>query len=156
MAVKKITEGGHLMLFIKDTDNKYKSIGYATNHSMSITSETDEISTKDHGAFASKSVKKLSYQFNASHLYSDDFDKLFNLMSTKQELSIVWGLKKEDDSKLVSEDNDLEYWSSATQNYKCRGIISSLSVNAPSGARATFDITIDGIGEMKRVTNVAQ
>ena len=45
MAANKIIKGRDLMLF----DNDGHSYAYATNHTLTITAETVDISSKDHG-----------------------------------------------------------------------------------------------------------
>ena len=46
---KQIIKGDDLMLFIPDGSNGYKSIAYATSHTLTMSAETTDVNTKDHG-----------------------------------------------------------------------------------------------------------
>ena len=51
MAANKIIKGRDLMLF----DNDGHSYAYATNHTLTITAETIDVSSKDHGVWGGMS-----------------------------------------------------------------------------------------------------
>lgn len=66
MAANKIIKGRDLMLF----DNDGHSYAYATNHTLTITAETVDISSKDHGIWGASEVANIlgkSHQRIFSH-----------------------------------------------------------------------------------------
>ena len=63
-----IIKGGDLMLFIGGT-----SIGFATNHTLSINADTKETSTKDSGGkWQSSEAGILSWTASTENLMSND------------------------------------------------------------------------------------
>lgn len=153
MPKKNIIQGRDLMLFIPDStgSNKWKSIAYATSHQLNLSSETVDISTKDHGVYGSTSIKKIQGEITSSHLMSEDYDALFTMMTSMQEINVVFGLKK-NETMLPAEDNSLLHWTTQPNNYKARAIITTLNLSAQDGEVATFDITLKLLGEIKKVT----
>ena len=66
-----VIKGGDLMLFVTVGTTK-KSIGYATNHTLSISAETTETSTKDNGGvWAMPEVTTLSWTASTENLCGD-------------------------------------------------------------------------------------
>ncbi len=62
-----ITKGGDLMLFVGG-----KSIAYATNHTLSISADTKETSTKDSGGlWQTSEVGMLSWSCSSENLIGD-------------------------------------------------------------------------------------
>ena len=62
-------KGGDLMLFVNN-----KSIAYATNHTLEISAELQDVSNKDEGAgdWATQEVGLLSWTASTENLYSLD------------------------------------------------------------------------------------
>ena len=96
----KPINGSDLMLFLKGAgDSAAKSIAFATNHSLSISAETVETSSKDTGGkWVSKAPRKLSWTMSTENLYSVDgegstYDNLFTLMTGRQEIEAVFCLE---------------------------------------------------------------
>lgn len=63
MAANKIIKGRDLMLF----DNDGHSYAYATNHTLTITAETVDISSKDHGIWGASEVSKYSWEITSEN-----------------------------------------------------------------------------------------
>lgn len=91
----KPINGSDLMLFIDSTGEgtAFKSIAFATSHSLSISAETVETSSKDTGGkWVSKAPRKLSWTMSTENLYSLDgegstYDDLFTAMTERKELT---------------------------------------------------------------------
>lgn len=63
-----VIKGGDMMLFVGG-----KSIGYATNHTLSINADTKETSTKDSGGkWQTSEVGVLSWTATSENLMSND------------------------------------------------------------------------------------
>lgn len=155
---KTIKKGDDIMLFIPNGSNGYKSIAYATSHVLTITADTVDVNSKDHGEFGSTSVNKIRWNVTSENLYTDeDYDALFDLMIAKTPIKIVFGAKAEDNSVIVA-DGDAANYTPANQDYAHRNkymkegnvIITSLTENTPSGENATFTVEMQGVGAISK------
>lgn len=155
MAANKIIKGRDLMLF----DNDGHSYAYATNHTLTITAETTDVSSKDHGVWGASEVSKYTWEVTSENLYTtDDYDALFDKMLAGSAIVIRFGLKTEqaDLSKNVADgDTSLPYWTSQTTFYEGKAIVTSLVANANNGENATYSLTLTGTGSIKKTTQPA-
>lgn len=154
-----IIKGNALMLF----DNSEHSIAYATNHTLTLTAELSEVSSKDHGMWPTSSVQKYSWEITAENLFSmedyfgtstsaqvpetgfDAFDK----WSTGTIFTVKFGLKGETVDTILGQNP--EYWTLKTTGDYLVGqvIISSLTLNANNGDNATYSVTLKGVGPLE-------
>ncbi|MDR2138266.1 MAG: phage tail protein [Tannerella sp.] len=148
----QIMKGGDLMLFITVGGTK-KSIAFATSHSLSISGDTVETSTKDSsGKWTSKQVNRLSWNVSTDNLYSLDgaganYSDLFGLMSERSEIDIVFALESGYASKADSVPP--AGWTPLTApQYAGRAVMTSLELNAPNGENATFKASFEGVGAL--------
>lgn len=152
---KQIIKGDDLMLFIPDGNSGYKSIGYSTSHTLTMSAETTDVNTKDHGEWGSTTVNKISWTINTENLYTnEDFDTLFDLMVAKQKIKVVFGAKAEADSVIVADGDADNYTPSTTSQYMKEGyvLITNLTANTPSGENATFSAEFRGVGQFAKQT----
>ena len=113
--------GSDLMLFLKGDAEDYISIAFATSHTLSLSTETIETSSKDTGGkWVSKAPRKLSWTTSTENLYAVEGDG-----KTFDDLFTLWSERKE--------------------------IITSLEVNAPNGDNATFTASFEGVGALTKV-----
>ena len=69
-----------------------KSLAYATSHSLSITGNTVDISSKDHGFWGDSEIGNLTLEINSENLYVDsEYDSLFNAMIAKTPITVTFG-----------------------------------------------------------------
>jgi len=112
MANNKIIKGRDLMLFNSDGH----SYAWATNHTLTITAETTDISSKDHGVWGGSEVSRYTWEITSENLYSvEKYDEFFEDMIAGEPITVRFGLKRpEADPTLTpSEGNTaLEYWTS--------------------------------------------
>lgn len=148
-----IIKGRDLMLF----DNDGHSYAYATNHTFSMTAETSDISTKDHGVWGASEVSKYTWEITSENLYTtEDYDKLFNLMVAGQAVTVRFGLKATPSNPTLTPaegGTTLPYWTSGSSYYEGKVIITSLVTNANNGENATYSITLTGVGSIKKTPN---
>ena len=146
-----IIKGNNLMMF----DAQGHSIAYATNHTLSLSGDTQDISSKDHGVWGATTVNKIDWEISSENLYTTEgFDALFDQMLNRVAVDVYFGLKAEADDGKTVVDGDYQYWSkAATGTYTGKAIITSLNVNAPNGENATMSVTLTGAGSIRRVTN---
>lgn len=143
-------EGGDLMLFYDG-----KSIAYATNHTLSISGETQDTSNKDEGGggWASEEVSILSWTVSSDNLYSEDgegnnFEDLFDLMVAKQPITAVFAKKAES-----AVDVPTGGWTpKSNSGYTGQVVITSLELNAPNGEKATYTVQFNGVGALTKIS----
>jgi len=108
----KIIKGRDLMLF-NSSGNSY---AYATNHTLTITAETTDISSKDHGIWGASEISKYTWEITSENLFtSDEYDSLFSTMLAGDAITVRFGLKTDqaDLSKNVADgDPNLTHWTS--------------------------------------------
>lgn len=145
-----IIKGDDLMLF--DADGK--SLAFATSHTFTMTGETVDISSKDHGVYTASSVNKISWEITSENLYTiDAYDNLFDKMVAREAIEVYFGQKVDEGDKTVADDDDLEYWSASnTHLKKGKAFITSLVANASNGDNATYSLTLTGSGKIEKAT----
>lgn len=145
-----IIKGRDLMLF----NSQGHSYAYATNHTLSITAETSDISTKDHGVWGASEVSRYTWEITSENLYTeDDYDSLFSSMISGSPITVRFGLKAaSDDPTLTPADGNtsLPFWTSGNTYYQGKVIITSLTVNANNGDNATYSLTLTGVGSISK------
>lgn len=147
-----IVKGQELMLF-----QNGKSIAFATSHTLTITGNTTDISSKDHGFFSASALTSITWEISAENLYTDSaFDSYFNAMvNTRQPVEVVFGHYSDDATLAIAgiADTETDSWTAPTSDvyYKGKAYITSLTANAANGDNATFSVTLSGVGKLEQV-----
>ena len=153
MAAPTIIKGRDLLLFNSDGH----SYAYATNHTMTLTMETADISSKDHGQWGAVEASRLSWEITSENLYTtSDYDTLFAQMTAGTPITVRFGLKNTPaDPDMCPADGNmaLPYWTSQSTYYSGKALITSLVANAPNGENASYNITLSGVGSLKKITD---
>jgi TP901-1 family phage major tail protein len=155
-----IIKGTDLMVFLQDPGTgNYKSIGYATSHTLTVGSNTTEISTKDSGGgkWVEQNVNKLNWSMSTENLFSlegeqegHSFDDLFKYMVNRQTVDLVFAL--ESTWTIKPDTVPVGGWTPVTApQYKGQAYITDLSVNAPDGDNASFSATFTGNGKLELI-----
>lgn len=142
-----IIRGDELMLF--DANNK--ALAWATSHTLTITGNTVDIATKDHGAWGASEVGNLTWEITSENLYCDDnYDELFDIMIAKQPVTVAFAkVSNYDENGLTSVGGTVSAWTPDTTNYRSgKAVITSLTVNANTGENATYSVTFTGAGPL--------
>lgn len=158
--MSNIIKGGDLMLFIGG-----KSIGYATNHTLSINVDTKETSTKDNGGkWQTSEVGIISWTASTENLVAHtvegkDLNDLIDAMIARTELTAVFSVEG---SSTDLEEHKLDNvptggWTSKNvlnsfNGYTGSVIITSVEVNAPNGDNATYTVQFTGTGALTKLT----
>ena len=144
-----IIKGRDLMLFNND-----KSIAYATNHTISITANTADVSSKDHGVYGGTEVVSFSWEIQSENLYTEAaYNELFDAMiagASGTKLTVKFGLKSESGDGTVVDGDHTNWTPKASGYYTGECYITSLQANAPNGENATFSVTLQGVGKIER------
>lgn len=154
-----IIKGSDLMLFVK-RGNVTKSLAFATSHNFSISADTSDISTKDHGFWGAKEVTRITWNIQTDNLYTvDEFNSLYDLMIARQAIPVYFTLKTPTERQgipatvnLPGDTQNTWHMSTASGEEGYYGLvyITSLSANAAAGDNATFSATFDGIGAITK------
>ena len=142
-----IIKGDELMLF----DENNQALLYATSHTLTLTGNTTDISSKDHGFWGASNAGKITWELTAECLYTDnDYDSLFEQMIGGEKVFIKWGkVKNYDPNGLVSTGGSVHKWIPADVVKQGYAYITSLVANANTGENATFSVTYTGAGALK-------
>ena len=163
-------KGDDLMLFNGTTG---KSYAFATAHTLTITADTADTSSKDHGVWTGNEVAKISWEITSENLYtSDGFDSLFDKMINREAIPVAFGLKQKGAADKTVANEDYNNWtpdygatvpekgdptapsedSTTKDMYMGSAYITSLTANANTGENATYSVTLTGTGSIKRTT----
>jgi len=142
----QIIKGDEIQMF----DENNQALLYATSHTLTITGNTSDTSSKDHGLFQSASVTSLSWEITAECLYTDNnYDKLFNKMLSGEKQFIKWAkVGNYDPNGLTSTGGSVQKWIPADVVKQGYAYITSLVANANTGETATFSVTFTGAGAL--------
>lgn len=147
---KTIVKGDDLQLF----NSENKSLAFATAHTLTLTANTVDITTKDGGIFGASDVNKLTWEITTENLYTEDcFDELYEAWISREKVKVYFGMKAEttDPEKTVA-DGDYPNWTGAKG--KCGiAVITSLTANANTGENATFSATFTGYGKLETLAS---
>lgn len=154
-----VIKGGDLMLFVNG-----KSIGFATSHSLSISADTKETTSKDSGGkWQSSEVGILSWTASSENLCADKaegvgYDELFDMMIARKPITGVFALEGNSTDLAEGKLDKVKTggWTpKASDGYTGQMVITSLEKNAPNGENATFTVQFTGVGELKKVSATA-
>lgn len=151
----RIIKGENLMVFTGG-----KSIAFATSHTLELSLDSREISTKDSGGkWSEAEAGKISWSMQTENLVGNPgegkgYDDLLDLMIAREPIDVVFALEGDstnyDAGKLDAVPTG--GWSAkATNGRKGKAIITSLSLNAPNGEYATMSATFQGVGALEKL-----
>ena len=144
-----IIRGDELMLF----DAQGKAFAYATSHTLTLTGNTVDVSSKDHGFWGASEVGSLTWEITTENLYTDDaYDKLFDLMVSAEPVTVAFAKASNYNvNGLVTTGGSVESWTPDTVQYRSgKAVITSLTVNANTGENATYSATFTGAGALTK------
>lgn len=130
-----------------------KSIAQATSHTLTISGEQSETTSKDNGGYwKSFEYKSASWIVDCEALVSDSTDgktekDLVDAFMNKTTLTVAFGGKTSADAG-KTEVPDGGWSAPATGVYKGSVIITSITKNTPNGDNATFSVSFQGTGAL--------
>lgn len=140
-----IVNGSVLMLFVND-----QPIAFATSHSLSLTVNTTEVSTKDHGAYPGLVAQTISWELQTENLYSDAGNtSILPVLKAKLPITVKFAKAGNwSDGGIL--DNEHADWTADAANIIAQGkaICTSYTINAPANDNATISATFTGVGEL--------
>ena len=163
MAIQNKIQGQDLMLFVKSADGTLKSIAFATNHTLSTSMETIDNSNKDEGAgrWNSYTPGMMQWSCTSENLMAEKatnghtFNSLFDVYLSRKPIEVAFALQKEYTDLTQKLDVDWDAptsgWSPSDNQYSGTALITNLEVTATNGQVATYSITMQGVGNLKKV-----
>jgi predicted secreted protein len=170
---RNVIKGGDMMLFLKEANGTVKSIAFATSHTLTVSTDTQQTSTKDDGGkFQSSDYGIISWSATSENLCSYDgagynYQDLINLMLSQTKVTATFSIEGSSGAtypyatKLDSVDDTtgkvwapgLEGTIGTTANkslgYTGTVLITNVEVNAPNGENATFTVQLQGDGPLE-------
>ena len=143
--MERIIKGDELMVFEEN-----RTLAYATAHTLTISGNSIDVSSKDHGFWGASEVGNITWEVTSENLYTDRYySELFDAMVNKTQLSLAFGFAKDYDVNGFTGTNRIG-WDLDTGNnyYYGKAYVTSLTANANSGENATYSVTFSGWGSL--------
>ena len=154
MADKTIITGDELMLF----NSNQEAFAWATNHVLTLSTSTQEVSTKDDGVWNRTNVTKISWEVTTENLTClEDYNSLYDMMTNREPVTVYFGLVGNyDENGLTRVGGNVSAWTlddtaynGYYTNYRTgKAVITNLQLNAPTGENSTFSATFTGVGPL--------
>lgn len=151
-----ITKGKKLMIWVKDASGDYTSIGFCTNHTLSTSASTINVSHKDladagsSGKWDDQDLDTLSWTITSENFYAETaegktFKDLFAYYSAGTVLDIKFGTAVTSTTGVPTGG-----WAAPTSGTVLSGkaIITSLDINSPVDDNASCSVTFTGKGAL--------
>lgn len=147
MTNQDIVKGSALMVFLGGS-----AIGFATSHALSLTANTTEVSTKDHGDYPAVVAQSIGWEVTAENLYSDTGETTYmKAMLAKTPVDIKFAKVANysaTDEKGIIDNGEKTAWTAGTVIAEGKALITSFSINAATGDNATMSVTFTGVGAL--------
>lgn len=150
-----ITKGKKLMVWVKGSSGDYTSIGYCTNHTLSTSASTINVSHKDladagTGKWDDQEIDTFSWTITSENFYAESaegktFADLWAYYSAGTVLDLKFGTAADSTTGVPTGG-----WVAPTTGTILAGkaIITSLDLNAPVDDNASVSITFTGKGPL--------
>lgn len=152
---KQILRGDELQIWLDNLSTGAQTYCpmYATSHTVTITGNTVDIATKDHGFWGASTVGTITWEVTAECLATTaDYDALFDAMIRKTRLKAYFApVRNYSSNGLVRVGGDVSGWLPAAKGKEGYVCVTSLTVNANTGENSTYSITLTGQGALKSV-----
>lgn len=149
-----IIKGDELQIWLDGLSNDVPAYCpmYATSHTVTITGNTVDIASKDHGFWGASTVGTITWEVTAECLLTTaDYDMLFDAMVSKTRLKAYFApVRNYSPNGLESVGGDVETWLPAAQGKQGYVCVTSLTVNANTGENSTYSITFTGQGALTK------
>lgn len=153
--------GSDLMLFITK-DSKLQSVAYATSHSLEVNADTKDVSTKDNGAgrWQNYEIGMQSWTVSSDNLMSDSaenglsFNDLYDIFLKREPVEVAFALQSNFTDLTTKLDEEWQApstgWTPSDNRYHGKAIITSISLTATNGEKASFSCSMQGCGNLMK------
>lgn len=141
--------GTDLMLFLELKSGETKALACATSCKITLNANVLETSSKDSGYWTTKQASKLSWSCSSDNLFTlTNYNELMDVMIERKPVKIQFDSVAHNETE--GEKNHEDY-TPQNNGYVGEVIITSIDVNAPDGDNATYTVSMEGTGALKRV-----
>lgn len=168
----QMIKGSQLMIFRK-VGTAWKSVGFATNHQLSIQTSTSSVQTKDHGNYPAVVPQQTTWTLTAENVYCDtgaatdasNAERIYmKMLNDQEQVDLYFSKATWNAANLGAQGYGIVAgtqgagatvptdgsWTRATgaANTVIHGkaYVTDFSVNAPTGDYATLSVTFTGSG----------
>lgn len=155
-----IFKGSALQLFINDGGSNDVCIGFATSHTLSITTNTNELATKDHGDYPAVLPTTITWEVTAENVYATtSMQKLLGYVKNRTQVTVKFaevGNYSQSSGAYsynvvepgIIDNQSKTSWSIGKIIGQGKAYITSYSINAASGDNASISCTFTGSGAL--------
>ena len=134
------------MLFNNET-----SLAFATSHTLTISGNAIDISSKDHGFWGASEIGNITWEITSENLFTEKYyDQLFDAMINRTQLTVAFGFASDWDVNGHIGNNTQYDLDKSGLYYSGKAYVTSLTANANTGENATFSITLSGCGALTK------
>lgn len=138
--------GEELQLFLDG-----KSIAKAKTHTLTITSDTIDVSSKDDGFYGASIPGKINWEIAAENIYTEKaFDELYTKAQARQVFEVVFGRVANYDTEGLGEKANWTPDSAKHTTYTGKVTLTNMTLNANNGEVTSFSATLKGVGALKQ------
>lgn len=150
-----IFKGSALQVFIGNS-----TIAFATSHTLSITTNTNEVATKDHGDYPAVLPTTITWEVSCENLYaSDDLSTILNAIKNRTELTVKFAEVSNYSQSGgeysynavepgIIDNNSKTSWTIGKIIGQGKAYVTSYSINAAAGDNASISCTLTGSGQL--------
>jgi len=161
----QVVYGTDLLLLIEDTAGKFQPVAHATSHSIELTRDSREVTSKSTGEWKLADYGKISWSASLDGLVSYDagicnYETLAQKMISRTKVKIVSILNDitketplDDLDNLIAINGNT--FVTGSMYWEGQAIITSLSQSAGEGENATFSLSLEGATALVQKTVVA-
>ena len=139
--------GAELQIFLGG-----KSIDKAKTHTLTITSNTIDVSSKDDGFYGASIPGKINWEISAENIYTEKaFDELYAKAQARQVFDVVFGRVANYNVEGLGETEAWTPDSVKHTTYTGKVTLTNMTLNANNGEVTSFSATLKGVGALKQV-----
>ena len=156
--MRKVLKGKDFMVFVGG-----KAIALATSHTLTLTAETSDTSSKDNGIWSDAEITGMSFEVSAESIGSAkeeeavdiSYEELFDLMLAGEKVDIVCGIPKNITTGKVPETGWTAPDGTAQAYYKGKALITNVQLAGATKENSTLSATFTGAGKLEKAAGGA-
>lgn len=156
MAKRKALKGKDFMVFVGG-----KAVALATNHTLSLATETSDTSSKDDGIWSDTEITGMSWTASSESIGAPtedaavdiSYEELMDMFLAAEPVDVVCGIPKNKSNDGVPEGGwqKPDSTTPSLTHYKGKALITALELNAPNKENSSISATFTGVGKLEKV-----
>ena len=150
------------MAFVK-VDSAFKAIAMASSHSLKVSADTKETTSKDSGGkFQTSEYGITSWEATSENAYTVassnpvnpgmTYDDLLDMMLEQKTITLVLGMASQHQGTTPVDVVPTTGWTPGTGCRTGEALITSIELNMPNDDKASFTVTFTGTGPLEKYT----